>query len=719
MTLVIIEGGLLSCSKPYITPKPNQEKTDKVPCKDEICKKTTDFNEKQKIENETHNVILQIPIFEDTAEKLKNTVEKVILDTNEKLVLLVHQNQNTLTFESTLVALENIYYDIKNVSMRVGLISSVTKDKSLKEEARRLEVVLEQWFVEAEANKEVFKLIQNFANTNPKLEGEDLRLLTETLKSFKRIGFFLNDSEKENLLKEYRKILSEKLNKINQNIDEANAEKLIFNLSELDGLTEDQLQNLNKESENQYSINLGVYFQYLTIAENAKNEATRKKAYFARNSRAQNTNKKLMEEVILLRSKIANLLGYDSWADYSIEDKMALNAKNAINFESKLIKDLESKYQSEIQSLLKYKKEETKKQNEQLHAWDTAYYIKIKNKKEHDLDTDQLKKYFEYNRVLKGMLDLFSELMSLKIEFIQAPYTWDEKVQLLKISDLESGTPLSYLFLDMFPRPDTEKYGHFASFTIKTGRLLSSGFSERPIGALVCNFPLPQEGQPALLSMDDVETLFHEFGHALHTGISQVKFSSFWGTNVPRDFVEAPSQMLEYWVNNKKVLDRFAVNYQDPEDKISQEILNKIKASQNSTIAISYRRQLSFGYTDLMLHTQIAERDNFDIIEFSNKYFNSIYLPYPEGSSMITSFGHLFGGYDAGYYGYAWADSIAADLASLFEASPDGFLDKELSLKLRKEIYEKGSSRDINDSIYQFLGRETNNKAFLKKLGIK
>jgi thimet oligopeptidase len=233
--------------------------------------------------------------------------------------------------------------------------------------------------------------------------------------------------------------------------------------------------------------------------------------------------------------------------------------------------------------------------------------------------------------------------------------------------------------------------------------------------ALICNFPAPQKDQPSLLTHSNVETLFHEFGHAMHSILTRANYAGFSGTSVPRDFVEAPSQMLENWVWDKTVLDSFAANYLNPAEKIPQGILDKLKEAKLATVATFYRRQLSFALLDLALHME--DPNQVDCVALSNRILSEVFLPVPEGTAFVAYFGHLTG-YDAGYYGYAWADAIAADMATVFETSKDGYSDVATGMRLRNEIYAPGDSRDVNESIHKFLGRERSLEPFLKTIGI-
>jgi thimet oligopeptidase len=287
---------------------------------------------------------------------------------------------------------------------------------------------------------------------------------------------------------------------------------------------------------------------------------------------------------------------------------------------------------------------------------------------------------------------------------------------LYSVADAKTGEPLGLFYLDMFPRDG--KYNHFAQFGIIEGKRLANGKYQRPVCSLVCNFPPPQPDKPSLMSHDEVETVFHEFGHAMHTILTRAKYSRFSGTSVPQDFVEAPSQMLENWAWDKKVLDSFAADYRDPSKKIPQDILSQLKTARLATEATYYRRQLSFGLMDLVLHTQIHATNADDLVPLSNKVLSDVSFPVPPDTAFVAYFGHIIG-YGSGYYGYAWADAIAADMATVFENSPDGFFDQTAGMRMRNEIYSVGDSRDINISIEKFLGRPRSVQPFLKKIGVE
>jgi thimet oligopeptidase len=267
----------------------------------------------------------------------------------------------------------------------------------------------------------------------------------------------------------------------------------------------------------------------------------------------------------------------------------------------------------------------------------------------------------------------------------------------------------------MFPREG--KFNHFAQFDIIGGKLLPNGKYQRPVVTLLCNFPPPEEGKPSLLSHSDVETLFHEFGHVLHSLTTHAKYRRFAGANVPGDFVEAPSQMLQNWVWDKKVLDTFASDYRDKSKKIPAETIEKMKEARLATAGLHYRRQFALASIDLALHAPHAENEPYEAVAITNPVWGKVFLAADPSTSFVTYFGHL-NGYDAGYYGYAWADAIAADMGTVFEKAKEGYFDQQAGMRLRNEIYAVGDSRDVTESIEKFLGRKQSVDPFLKHIGI-
>jgi thimet oligopeptidase len=350
-----------------------------------------------------------------------------------------------------------------------------------------------------------------------------------------------------------------------------------------------------------------------------------------------------------------------------------------------------------------------------VHIWDWRYFSNQLKKEKYSVDAEQLRVYFPMDATLKGMFDIYQKIFGLKFERVDAPEKWVDDLQLWSVADSRTGEPMGLFYLDLFPREG--KFNHYACFGLIDGKRLRDGHYQRPVVALVCNFPAPSGSTPSLLSHNDVETLFHEFGHAMHAILTRVDYAKFSGSSVPGDFVEAPSQMLEHWVWDKGVLDSFAADYRDPAKKIPAEIIARLWEARMATEGTRYRRQISFGLADLGLHSKITRENASQILPMSNELLGSAFFPRPEGTAFIAYFGHLIG-YDAGYYGYAWADAIAADMGTVFTGSKNGLLDEKAGRRLRDEIYAQGYSRDVDVSVRKFLGRDRSIEPFLKKLGI-
>jgi len=660
-----------------------------------------------------HSVI-RLPDFETTPDAVSNTVENTISMANDALDDVGKVDKKKATFVNTVRALDDIGYMISLAANRLDLIKETSTNADVRDAAAENIKRLEEWSVSIDYRLDVYAAVKAYADTKPHLVGEDKKLLDETLRDYRRAGLEL-PKEQRDQVEQMRKDVSQLETDFESNVTKAEA-PLKFTKAELAGVPEDFLaQEGIKTGEDEYTLKANITYHYIMVEDNASREDTRKRMLVAQYNLAREENIPLLQKILVLRDNIAHALGYATFADFATEVRMVKNAKTAIDFEENLEHGLQPKYDAELEEFRQLKIKETGDTNAIINVWDWRYFANELKKTKYNVDAEQLRVFFPYQRVLDGMFAIYQRIFGLKFERVEAPYKWIGDLQLYAVSDAKTGEPMGLFYLDMFPREG--KYHHFAQFGITEGKLLPDGTYQRPVCALICNFPPPQPDKPSLLSHDEVETIFHEFGHAMHTILTRAKYSRFSGTSVPTDFVEAPSQMLENWAWDKKVLDSFAADYRDPSRKIPEEILDQLKASRLATEGTFYRRQLSFGLMDLMLHTQIHATNADDTLPLANRVLSEVSLPVPPDSAFPAYFGHIIG-YGAGYYGYAWADAIAADMATVFEKSPDGFFDQGAGMRLRKEIYEVGDSRDINVSIEKFLGRPRSIEPFLKKIGI-
>jgi Zn-dependent oligopeptidase len=661
-----------------------------------------------------YNAVVTLPVFETTPEAVKATADKTITDGNSGLDSIGRLQPNQVNFDNTIRGLDDVNYLVQNASDRLELIEQTSTNAAVRDAATDAIKKISDWSVGTDYREDVYAAVKAYANTHPVLEGEDKKLFDETLRDYRRAGLELPKDQRDQVEK-LRKELTALETDYENNVTKA-TKSLKFTRAELEGVPEDFLaQQGIKTGDDEYTVKANITFHYIMIEDNAKREETRKRMLVAQYNLAREENIPLLQKILVRRDDVAHRLGYASYADYATETRMVKNAATAITFLEKLKTGLQPKYDAELEEFRQLKVKETGDPNAKINIWDWRYFANELKKTKYNVDAEQLRVYFPMDRVLDGLFTIYQRIFGLKFERVDPPYKWVGDLQLYTVSDAKTGEPLGMFYLDLFPREG--KYNHFAQFGITEGKLLADGRYQRPVCALVCNFPPPQPDKPSLMSHDEVETIFHEFGHAMHTILTHAKYSRFSGTSVPQDFVEAPSQMLENWPWDKKVLDSFAADYRDPKKKIPQEILSQLKASRLATMGTFYRRQLSFGLMDLTLHTQIHATNADDVLPLSNQVLSDVSLPVPPDTAFVAYFGHIIG-YGAGYYGYAWADAIAADMATVFENSPDGYFDIGAGMRMRNEIYAVGDSRDINVSIEKFLGRPRSLEPFLKKIGV-
>ena len=661
------------------------------------------------------NSVVTLPVFETTTNEVAATITQTIADGNASLDSIGQLRASEVNFRNTFVALDDLNFQIGRVSDRLGLIEQTSTNAAVRDAATDAMKRLSEWAVGIDYREDVYRALKDFVATQPQLDGEDKKLFDDTLRDYRRAGLELPKAQR-NEVEKLRKELTALETDFENNVTKAHAE-LKFTKAELAGVPEDFLaQKGIKTGANEYTLKPNITFHYLMVEDNAKMEATRRRMMTAQCNLAREANIPLLQKILVLRDDIATKLGYQNYADYATETRMVKNGASAIDFLTSLKNGLQPKLDKELAEFRVLKTSETGDANTVINSWDWRYFANQLKKTKYNVDAEQLRVYFPYQNVLNGMFKIYQRIFGLKFERVEPPYKWVDDLQLYTVSDAKTGEPMGLFYLDMFPRDG--KYNHFAQFGIIEGKRLPDGKYQRPVCALVCNFPPPQPDKPSLLSHDEVETVFHEFGHAMHTILTRAKYSRFAGTSVPQDFVEAPSQMLENWPWDKKVLDSFAADYRDPKKKIPQEILSQLKAARLATEATRYRRQLSFGLMDLTLHTQIHATNADDLVPLSNKILSDVSFPVPPDTAFVAYFGHIIG-YGAGYYGYAWADAIAADMATEFEKSSDGFFDKQTGKRMRNEIYAVGDSRDINLSIEKFLGRPRSIEPFLKRIGVE
>jgi thimet oligopeptidase len=660
------------------------------------------------------NTLLTPLDWETSPEQIASDADAVIASANKELDDIGRLTAGQLTFENTVRALDDVQFRLQTVHHRLDIIVQAHPDPKMRAAAIDAVQKLNEFVVGIDYREDVYHSVRTYAEIKPQLKPVEQRLLDFTLRDYKRAGLTLDETKRKQV-ESLRKQIAFWDTHFAVNSNNASA-KLTFSKDDLEGVPDNFLSQV-KTGDDQYTVDANVAPQFLTVASNCVKEETRKKIQLARDTRAKEKNLPIAARVISLRAQLATLLGYQSWADYQTESRMAKSGANALDFLEKLKSGLQPKYDEEIAEYKKIKAGFSGSTSPEVNLWDYYFVSNQLEKQKYAIDEEALRVYFPMDRVLQGMFAVYERIFGIKIVPMESPAKYVDDLKLYAIIDAATSQPLGLLYMDLFPRPG--KYNHFATFSGIDGKLLANGKYQRPTAELICNFPAPSADAPSLLDHQEVTTIFHEFGHAMHAILTTVDYAYFSGLSVPQDFVEAPSQMLEYFTWDKNVLDSFAADYRDPSKKIPAEILSKLKEADLATKASWYRRQLSFAIMDLKLHMPLTAEQKSNLNGYANSVLDDVFLPGDPNSAMLASFGHLFDGYDAGYYGYAWADAIAADMASVFQKAPDGFLDATVGRRLRDEIYAVGNSRDVSESVQRFLGRKQSLQPFLKKVGIE
>ena len=624
------------------------------------------------------------------------------------LSALIAIPQAERTFENTIMGYERAFDNYGNALGMSGFLSYVSTDKKFRDAANDLQMQISQYMVDVATRRDVYKAIREYTDTNPRLDPVQAKLVKEMLIGFKNSGMDLNDADLEKF-KALNKEKAEYIIKFDKNIQEYK-DPLAVTQEQLQGLGEDYIQKLSKTDDGKYLVTLD-YPDYVPFMQNADDEQARKELEFKFNRRGGQENVELLEKTLTLRREIARLLGYKNHAELRLEDRMAKNPKTVMAFLKDLQKKLKPLGKKEDKEMIAYKNSKTGKNSRTLYSWESGYWSNKFRKENLELDSEKIKEYFPSQVVIDGMLDLFGGVFGITFEPVDIP-VWHPDVKAFKIKDKTSGELVAYFYMDLYPREG--KYKHAACFGLVEGEEKQDGTYQIPFVAIVANLNKPSGDTPSLLKHSEVETLFHEFGHVLHNALTKAKYSAFSGTSVSWDFVEAPSQMLERWAWDPQVLKKISKHYQTGE-ALPDDLIKRMIAAKNFGAGGMYLRQDFFAQYDMTLHTADTTPDTTKLYFELTKKIRG--LPLTKGTIPQASFGHIMGGYDAGYYGYLWSEVIAEDFFGEFKKN--GIFNPETGLKFRREILEKGGTLDEEKMVENFLGRPADNKPFLKSIGLE
>jgi Zn-dependent oligopeptidase len=649
-------------------------------------------------------------VFDRTPEQIVAHCRSAKTRAEEALKGVAAATPQARTFDNTVAGLDRILFDLSDEAASDVFLEQVAVSSAVRDAGNQCDVLLSQFSVDVYSREDLYRAVKEYAAKKEPLTGEDARLLDKTLLDFKRSGLELPPQTRDQV-RDMRKRLAKLEADFGKNIDDDQG-FVLFSSAQLAGLPDAFVAKLERVGD-RYKVGID-YPSYFPFMENARDPNARRLLEEKFDDRAAAANLPIFKEALDLRFKAARLLGYRSHADFAIEPNMAKDPATVNAFLARLRRRLKPLGQEELEVLQAFKRAmEGRSSDGIIHAWDWRYYDNLLRKTKYQVDQERVREYFPADLVVEQLLKVYETMLSVRFRQIPDAATWHPDVKLYEITDASGGAPIGYFYMDLFPREG--KYSHAAAFSLITERARTDGSARKPVSAIVANLDKPSADRPSLLDHEEVETIFHEFGHIMHQTLTKTRYGRFSGSNVARDFVEAPSQMLENWVWDADVLQSLSGHYKDRSKKLPKELLDKMLAAKNADVALVNLRQLLFGTVDMDYHSARPPSDTTK--DYARAMREVSLIPMSDGTHPEASFGHLMGGYDAGYYGYLWSKVYAQDMHSVFKAH--GLLNPEFGRRYRTEILEKGSSRDELDSLKAFLGRDPNEDAFMESIGLK
>lgn len=624
-------------------------------------------------------------------------------------------------FENTIVALDRAGEHLNTVSAIFFNINAAETNEEIQALAREISPLITAHSNDILLDQALFQNIEKVHQKKDQLQltEEQQTLLEKTYKAFVRNGARLNEKEKARL-REIDQELAQLSLKFGENVlAETNKFELVLEKEEdLLGLPEAIKEAAAQAAEEKgksgkwiFTLAFPSYIPFITYAENRE---LRKQLFIAYNTKAckgdELDNQQNIHQILRLRNERATLLGYQTFADLVLEERMAKSADEVLTFLGNLLEKAKPKALEEVKELTEFAK--NLDGIEKLEKWDFAYYAEKLKKRKFEVDDELLRPYFSLEKVIAGVFNTAEKLFDIRFVENKDIPKYHPDVNTYEVQDT-NGKHIAVFYADFFPRAGKRNGAWMTSFR---GQKIMDGKDFRPHVSIVCNFTKPTKTKPSLLTFNEVTTLFHEFGHALHGMLADGTYESLSGTSVFWDFVELPSQIFENWCYEKACLDLFAAHYETGE-RIPEELIRKIKDAANFHQGYQTLRQISFGLLDMAYHRQDPSTiPNLAAFEKATMAPTSL-LPEVEGTLMSTSFSHIFqGGYAAGYYSYKWAEVLDADAFELFLEK--GIFDKETANAFKTHILSAGGSAHPSLLYRRFRGRDPRPEALLKRAGL-
>ena len=656
-----------------------------------------------KIKNENF-----LPAFKIAIEKAKNEIDAIV------------NNTESASFENTIEALDYSGEELDRISSIFFNLNSAETNDEIQKIAQEVSPLLSEFSNDITLNKKLFKRVKAVYDSKAELEltTEQATLLDKKYKSFSRNGANLPEDKKQKLRAIDKELSQLKLKFGEHILAETNKyEMLLTDESDVSGLPEGAKEAAKQLAESKgkdgwlITLDYPSYIPFMTYADNRALREKLSKAFGSKGFKNDALdNQDIVLKIANLRFERAHLLGYKTHAHFVLEERMAKTPEKVNEFLNELLEKARPAAKKEFEKLETFAKELDNL--DQLQKWDSAYYSEKLKQKLFSLDDEQLKPYFKLENVINGAFTVAEKLFGLKFEEINTIDKYHDDVLTYKVVDAEDNL-VSIFYADFFPRAGKRNGAWMTSYK---PQMIKNGKNERPHVSIVCNFTKPTKSKPSLLTFNEVTTLFHEFGHALHGMLANTTYPSLSGTSVYWDFVELPSQILENWCYEEETLKLFATHYETGE-VIPMDLIEKIKASATFHEGMQTLRQLSFGMLDMSWHgvdpTKITDVKVHEVEAFGETQL----YPDVEENCMSTAFAHIFqGGYSSGYYSYKWAEVLDADAFEYFKE--EGIFNKTVADKFKTYVLSQGGTEDPMTLYKKFRGHEPKPEALLRRAGL-
>jgi oligopeptidase A len=674
------------------------------------------------------NPLLQIqsrvPFDRVRAAHVEPAIQELLQDAQARLEAIAAA-AGPRTYDNTMRALDEMTDRLDYALGVVRHLESVATYPELRAAYNAVDPLTSAFYSSIPLRQGLWNALRNYAGEpeTEALNGTRRRFLKKTIDSFRRHGADLDAAGKARL-GELDVELAKLTTRFSQNVlDSTNAFELVIeDESRLAGLPE-MARSAARESAAgkgrsgwRFTLQAPSYTPVLTYLDDAGIRRQLYEAYNARATSGEHDNRPLLIRILELRRAKANLLGFQDFADFVLEDRMAHKGERAQTFLNELRAKTEARFRAENAELLAFRRSLEGPAAPDLQPWDVGYYAEKQRQALYDFDEEALRPYFPVERVIAGLFEIASRLYGIRIVEQQGVPAWDPQVKCYAIHDESDGQCLGTFYADWYPREN--KRGGAWMDALLTG-LLDGSRREPHVGVICGNLTPPTSERPALLTHREVETIFHEFGHLMHHCLSRVEVRSLAGTSVPWDFVELPSQIMENWCWERGAVDLFARHYQTGEP-IPEELFQKMKRARTFRAATGQMRQLGFGCIDLALHREYSPEKDGDPVTYSRRLLQEFSpVPLPPGHAMISAFTHLFASpvaYAAGYYSYKWSEVLDADAFTRFRR--EGVFSRETGLAFRRCILARGDSEDPVELYRCFMGRDPDLTPLLERLGL-